>query len=810
MSDSNPMTRAEIAAKLNVSRQAVDKLQGGAPATTQKIIGGRLVAAWAFKDFSPSLQAAFVKDGVRAGVQFETHLQAPCNSRWEPSIPLSEIAQKCIDAASEVQRGLAPTMARLNDKRLSRGEVENLGVRDYRAATGKQIKARWFRELLKRAIVRDDGAKNWERLEIYLPERLWRRGEPEGIALACDGIDKIGLREGQSPRERWTRIIEYFQGTLDAGGRPRTEKRQLLRYLFKHYPAMAATENALRVNFDRKYAEFREKGFIEDRRKQREREEPYKFPEQEWIYLTWLCVKLKNVALGWLEFLESTKLPPEAPVRAAVASDATKAAFPHDASTGQRQVPKWIREKLTPTVKAQQDYIRGPKNVGLNRSYADMDPDRIAAGDSDEADDKTIELAWWEDTPDGLWFGQGQLIVWIDERSWLITNHRLVSDPAYTGFTLRNSWADKALEWGLPRIKIKREGGIWESSRVFAGRAVDPEEADQAIRRLGIRFEPTRYAKGKMIERVFGSMSALIQLWPGYAGRNQAVDKWDRVQRDMQLVRSGKEHPRDLGFWSKSQLMEALDELRTKLNGRTKYGKYHTKWIGNSRVHLSPKEAYQEFFTTKLVKIPEELARMVRANLIKDVLVGRNGIKMEYGKRVFIYKNSAELGRYRGYRVAAWFNPEDPSTLAVTDLNGKNQIVVPLEPLATDDPESIKAAHRANRNFESYHKELSSVLKPRAVLPAEFVDGMFRPTVIDSRTLATEQEFKRQEEQIRTQRKAATRTRVVADKAARELNVGENLRATINDPEQAEALSRMAEYKRQHKRAEAESAERTE
>ena len=67
--------------------------------------------------------------------------------------------------------------------------MESRGVEDYRRVFGNRITARYWRELFMRTLRRDNGAEEWNRLEIYLPDRLKQKAAPAAVvseALAED------------------------------------------------------------------------------------------------------------------------------------------------------------------------------------------------------------------------------------------------------------------------------------------------------------------------------------------------------------------------------------------------------------------------------------------------------------------------------------------------------------------------------------------------------------------------------------------------------------------------------------------------
>ena len=242
-----------------------------------------------------------------------------------------------------------------------------------------------------------------------------------------------------------------------------------------------------------------------------------------------------------------------------------------------------------------------------------------------------------------------------------------------------------------------------------------------------------------MIERIYGLVQNYFQTQRGYVGRNPLTDRYELVQKQIALVKAGHEHPSKF-FESKAQWMEILREVFLKFNDTPMGGKYHTG--------RSPKQVFEDCYgPDKLMSVPEDYRYLLASNKIIST-VGRNGISFKFGNRQFNYKNY-ETGRLRGQRVIAWFNPERPTTLCCTDLDGKKPFVVPLETsVFNHDPEdgTLRKARSENDAHNSYQKELHSSLKP--YYKSEFFQNLFRPTVVSPRTIETASEFKRQEQVI--------------------------------------------------------------
>jgi len=109
--------------------------------------------------------------------------------------------------------------------------------------------------------------------------------------------------------------------------------------------------------------------------------------------------------------------------------------------------------------------------------------------------------------------------------------------------------------------------------------------------------------------------------------------------------------------------------------------------------------------------------------------VGRNGITLCFGRKSFVYRN-AETGRLRGQRVLAWFNPELPELLAVTDLNRENCFSVERAqevPAMNASPELIEQELSRIEAHNVYVRHRYRVLGPKINVPV-------RPTIMDRST----------------------------------------------------------------------------
>ncbi len=574
----------------------------------------------------------------------------------------------------------------------------------------------------------------------------------------------------------WADLMEFNDAHLPAGKARKKAKRKLLEFLLAEAPFLAKSFHALQEKFRTRLARWQSEGHtpaaLADRRKGGSGRAPVAEPTEE--DRQWLVVYASKygggINQGWREARLAKKFSP-----------AFAAAY-----AKYHVCPRWIRDLVTPDVERMTVHLHGPHAAKTKGAYINRDPNGIAAGDWDQCDDMTLPVFWYEETPDGIWHGQGQWLVWVDERSWMAYSQALISDRAYNAFSIRNSWTNKAAKHGLPRKGLYLENGIWRRSRVVAGRRNDVGLADteKGLRGLGLRIEHARHARGKIIERIYGFLQDHIQTLRGYVGRDPFSDKYEAVQKQILRVKAG-EHPSNF-FFSKAELFELLEEILAKFNSTPMYGKYHAG--------LSPEQAYQKHFTTPLVHIPEA-ARWVLASNRIPTRVTANGVKMpfkDFGGTDFIYQ-SEELGRLIGREIITWFNPEMPDFLAVHDMAEKFLFLAPRAPsVANHDPAPgvLETAQAAVASQNKYHKAQYRALQPKYA--EAFEKGRFRKPIVSRKTSDIQEKMDRARAAVAERKRAEQSQENELHRLAAELKIDP---ATLN-PNTQEAIEALRAKKK--------------
>src|SRR5712692_5673994 len=90
-------------------------------------------------------------------------------------------------------------------------------------------------------------------------------------------------------------------------------------------------------------------------------------------------------------------------------------------------------------------------------------------------------------------------------------------------------------------------------------------QTEMGLRGLGLQFCHAKLPRGKVIERVFGLLQNHLEREPGYAGRDERHDKFERVQEQLSVVRRWKAQPEDF-FFSEAEYLKRLEAIVRRYN----------------------------------------------------------------------------------------------------------------------------------------------------------------------------------------------------------------------------------------------------
>jgi hypothetical protein len=739
-------TATQIAAALGKKRQSVARLLEGITADKEVLIFGNLAKAWAMASLPAHLQAELNAEADKQGYRnAEALLNRPPKS-WQPPFPLAEIAEHSLERAVKLQRALSPSLQRQNDSALSATEFEKRGLEDYKNVFGHEISARYFRELFKRTVQRDSGAENWSNLALYLDERPARKTfQPIKCAEEFEELQDFifSFENPSAPSEAqiqllWLRCFQFCEEMIESGRKPKKAKLAVLKFLEKSAPFLAQTPNALRVSWNRKYERWVEKGrkigALNDNRKARSMEEIDQ-EDRDKIIAHAVFKTGGRVSQAWREVRQEI---PEL--------DSRYLSNPHSKS----YVPRKIREAVKHETALLEDIHHGPRTAKLNGPHLHRDWSKVFSMDWLQSDDCTLPVYYYEEDGNGGYeLMRGQLLLMIDLRSTRILEYALLSSRNYTARAIRSLITKTCDEFGLPRRGFYFENGIWKSSRLLKGNAkadpMDWSETELGLRGLGLDFRHAKTPRAKPVERVLGAIQNLMEGMPGYVGRNEMLEKFERVQRAKLDVAARRVHPSEHfnngDFWDKE-----IFKICARYNAEKQDG----KMTGG----LSPDEAFEKF---KNVNDPptrfSALSRYLLADHRKLVKVSRKG---EIRLFNFIYRNEISA-RLAGQTVLTWFSSETPDVLTITDLNRKNPQCIPRHmgiDVMDATPEILSAELGKISAMQSFAKERYRTLKSQYA-------QQFRTNVIDPDTIELGMEMAARKSEVRKDQHLETKARKV-------------------------------------------------
>jgi hypothetical protein len=669
---------------------------------------------------------------------------------WRPRHPLHQLTDEALERASRLKRALFSALARLNDE-LPNTEFEQLGVEHYRQAFGHGISTRHWRRLFKRTLDRDGGAKNWERLEIYLDQSPARKPEFRKpgpfISPAFHPLQAL-ISSFANPIEPtdfekdclWIYAFEHYERESERTGRPKAVKRATLKFLFENASFLGKSEKGIKLQFDRKLKRWITGGrvpaaFADGRRNNRGRPAASLSEQEEHALIAKSLRSGGALAQAWRESREKGLFGPGVSQRY-TSTPASKS-----------YVPRRIRERIRHKLKMIRDHYHGPRSAKLNGAYINRDPSCYHSGDWFQADDCTLPNYYYIESDEGFALVRGQFLAMCDVRTTFILGYVLIPQRNYTAHHIRNLTTIVADTYGLPRRGFYYENGMWRNARLLHGRRdeVNWFQTEMGLRGLGLQFCHAKLPRGKVIERVFGLLQNHLESEPGYAGRDERHDKFERVQEQISLVRRGKAQPEDF-FLSEAEYLERLSLIVDRYNNERQEGKYCPG--------LSPKEAFEKFHGAEpRIRLSGSCRHLLATHKMR-VRSGRNGISFRFGKEQFTYK-SRETGALRGEELIVWFNVENPSIISVTNLKEDPHTLFTVEreirvPGMDAPSEVLEAALAQNEAHEAYRKGLYRAVSQN--FSTGFAGRMFRQNLIDHKTAEVGNAMREQQAEIKRQK----------------------------------------------------------
>ena len=709
------------------------------------IVRGNEAAAWSFDVLPLRLREAVAASAAKSRLSIADHIETICEP-WQPECSPGEIADSSWELARCLRTALLPALQRQKAPTLTKTDRVRLGLKDYKKAFGHEITERHWQRLLERTVARAGNAGDFQRLELYLPEKPQRKIEVqrllpgEGCFAHLRGfIQAFANPTAPTTSEKaalWCEVFELFRVRAKTRREQRQLRGSLVRFLFRHISSLAASQHALRVSFDRKLDRWQHGGtaaLLDGRELKRGVPTAEPIPQADIDKLVWHSAancggRVAQAVREHAERGRSSGLTPE------TVGLITR---PH---TSKSQVNRRLASQLVHEVRGIMPFLLGKKSIDDATAHLERDYSKLASMQCVFADDFTMPVYFY--VPDGNgWFNltRGQCLLMLDSRSWKVIAWSLQPERNYNSLVIRTLMNRVCAGWGIPSTWYF-ERGIWKSSRLVKGDAPTGWQDTFSLPELrvgwenhGVRFIHATRARTKPVERVGGLLQDLMHGGRGYCGRDERRDCPEATKRAMDDVKFHRvSHPSEL-FLSFDEWNDQLAALIDRYNAASQDG---TVLEG-----LSPDEAFEQFWPRQ-----NPPARMdatcwhLVAHYVKAVPVTTNGICFRVGSKKFVYRNE-RTGQDRGKTVKAWFDPECPDQLCVTDLNSKNPYLV---------ERSNKVDFLAEHGDQTFERELAKAnahsVYPRArfhVLKARF-QPTFRRNLVDSQTSETAQEMLQQ------------------------------------------------------------------
>jgi hypothetical protein len=741
------ITAAQIAGAVGISKQAVQKSLEGISSVGSVLVRGNETPVWTVDVMPSRITEKLATRALQNGLSIADYLDAFVNP-WQPPVALADVSEKCLADTKKLRAALLPALQRMDSPMFTPPEIVLLGLRDYEMAFGHAITERHWRRLMDRTLRRAGGAEDFERLEIYLPEKPACKGDAKQLLPAemnfkslTDAIQAFADSTAPTRTEIaafWSEVFELYRSGADTNSEQRALRRDLVKFLFRHAPWLAQSSHALRVAFDRKFARWIENGessaaLLDGRELKRGEKRAPEIPQADVNRIIWHAAKNcgGRVAQALRDFAGSGE-------RSGLSAGTVEIITRHHKSKS--AFNRRLTERVKCEVKMIKPHLLGKKAKDDAMAHVERDYSKLASMEIINADDFTFPVYFY--VPDGEgWFTltRGQCLLMLDVRSWKIIAWSLQPERNYNSLTIRTLMNSVCTGWGIPGTWYF-EKGIWQKSHVVKGTAPTGwndahswAEAKVGWENLGVKFKHAIRARTKPVERVGGLLQNLMHGIRGYCGRDERRDCPDATKQAMDEFQSPKfrreKHPSEL-FLCFEEWHDQLEQIIHRYNAASQEGKV----LGG----LSPDEAFKNFWPhgNPPTKLDANSWHLV-AHYVRPVPVTTNGICFRIGSKSFVYRND-RTGQDRGKTVLAWFDPHCQEFLCVTDMNRQNPYLVersmPVDFLAAPGDAHFEREIAKAAAHSTYPRARFNLLK------ADF-EPTFRRNLVDVATAETAQEI---------------------------------------------------------------------
>jgi hypothetical protein len=709
MSASPHFTAARIAEVLGKSARVVRRWLSVITPDGEMMVRGNLASAWKVESLPAHVIQELTATANAKGFRSIDNLLSDRCDAWQPEIPWNEICSDQQAEAITLQRALLPMIQRRNEAGLAVADFEALGVQAYQRETGREITRERWGYIFNRTIQRDAGAGQFHRPELFLNGNL-RKALPaksigdndsdfEPLNLCVAGFHNQTEPSGEEIDALWIEAVELFL-ELRENEKPKKLKRRLLDFLSCRAPFLAANPNALRVNFDRKLKAFEaskgdETALLDGRELKRGEKRAPEFPQDDIDRIAWHSAR--NCGDRTTQAVREL---------ASAGERSGLSALTLDTITRPAKSKSYVNRRLFstvhPEVKAIAPFLLGKKAKDDATPALQRDYSKLHSMDVLTADDFTMPVYMFVPDGKGWWIlTRGQCLLMIDVRSLKIIEFSLQPERSYNSLVIRTLMNHTCRAWGLPRAWYF-ENGIWRNAHLVKGPPREWSEGKSwgeikpGWARLGVKFIHAKKARSKPAELVGGLLQNLMERMPGYCGRDERRDCPEETKKNKLAVEARRIEPHGL-FLSFDAWYSELERLVNVYNNNIQDGRILRG--------LSPEQAFESFWPVgnEPVKFDASCWHLL-AHYVSERAVGVDGISFKIGNQLYNYRdeNSSSL---RGRSVLAWFDPEYPDLLGVTDKHGRDPRLIQRSKAV----DFLACMDRDGQSGKEFHDELAKV-----------------------------------------------------------------------------------------------------
>ena len=784
-------TSSQIAVALRISKRTVRETLAAIETGTTVFVRGKETAAWAF-DVLPEDYRAKIVTRARANGQTIADYLTSCAVEWQPPVPLQEVAESHLTEAKRLRAALLPALARINAVTLTVADRVRLGLADYKSAVGHEIGERHWRRLMDRTLCRDGGEHEFSRLELYLSDSPARKQtgaavSPGEFQEIVDAIEACADPLAPTKQERaaiWATAFEFLTSAAKTPREQKTLRRALVGFLIERAPWLGKNPKAVRDNFYLKFEKWDTGGrtsaaLIDGREAKLGQPVADPIPQDDLDRIIWHASANCGGRLA-----QAKRDLAEQGARSGLTQGTLELLA--DSSRSKSYVNRRLASTVAPEVKMIAPHRLGKKAIDDSIAHVERDYSKLVSMQVVNADDFTFPVYFY--VPDGNgWYTltRGQCLLMLDVRSWKIIAWSLQPERNYNSIVIRTLMNRVCATWGLPGTWYF-ERGIWLKSKLVNSDAIAGwndglswSAARVGWEQVGVGFRHAIRARTKPVERVGGLLQCLMEGERGYCGRDERRDCPARTKQAMDDVKFHRvNHPGEL-FYS-------FDEWETRLAGLIDRYNSSTQ-DGQTLNGLTPDAAFEEFWpkANPPARMDASCWHLV-AHFVKELPVTVNGISFTVGREKYVYRNE-RTGKDRGKTVLAWFDPECPELLCVTDLNRKNSYLV---------ERSMKVDFLAEAGDPNFEREIGRAAShskyPKArfhTLKAKF-EPTFRRNLVDAQTAGLAQDIQAQRDTKIAEQKAEGAKLTKARKAYGKLGMA--IPTTRVRPEQVEAAAELS------------------